>query len=56
LNPARSFGPAVVVGFTREHCIYWVGPLLGGALAAGIHRTLSVIRPVVENVTGVEAK
>jgi aquaporin related protein len=56
LNPARSFGPAVVVGFTREHCIYWVGPLLGGALAAGAHKTLSVVRTSVGNVLEVEAK
>ncbi|KAF2813366.1 aquaporin [Mytilinidion resinicola] len=39
LNPARSFGPAVAATqFPGYHWIYWVGPFLGGALAAGYYR------------------
>jgi len=35
INPARSFGPAVVKkSFVGYHWIYWVGPFLGAALAA----------------------
>lgn len=34
LNPARSFGPALVSSFWTNHYVYWVGPLLG-ALVAG---------------------
>jgi MIP family channel proteins len=34
MNPARSFGPALVAGEWREFWIYVAGPLLG-ALAAG---------------------
>ncbi|GAA5918514.1 hypothetical protein JCM1841_003275 [Sporobolomyces salmonicolor] len=38
LNPARSFGPAVVLGsFVGYHWIYWVGPGLGAMLAAGFY-------------------
>lgn len=38
LNPARSFGPAVVLGkFNSYHWIYWVGPLLGALLASGFY-------------------
>eukprot|EP00879_Flechtneria_rotunda_P008705 GHRR01009119.1.p1 GENE.GHRR01009119.1~~GHRR01009119.1.p1 ORF type:complete len:221 (+),score=41.81 GHRR01009119.1:1052-1714(+) len=35
INPARSFGVAVVSGVWSEHWIFWVGPLIGGA-AAGL--------------------
>ncbi|THY74781.1 aquaporin-like protein [Aureobasidium pullulans] len=39
LNPARSFGPCVAAAnFNGGHYLYWIGPLLGGALAAGYYR------------------
>lgn len=38
LNPARSFGPDVVNRqFDGYHWIYWLGPFLGAAIAAGYY-------------------
>lgn len=36
LNPARSLGPALVTGDTRDLWIYFAGPLAGAALAASL--------------------
>ncbi|XP_020590950.1 probable aquaporin TIP5-1 [Phalaenopsis equestris] len=40
MNPARSFGPAIVSGDFKNHGVYWVGPLIGAALAALVHQNL----------------
>lgn len=37
MNPARSFGPALLSGDWSMHWAYWIGPLLGGALAGGLY-------------------
>lgn len=41
INPARSFGPAVVSGsFPGYHWIYWVGPMIGTLMAVGFYLLL----------------
>jgi len=34
MNPARTFGPALVNHCWNHHYIYWIGPLFGSTLAA----------------------
>ena len=37
MNPARVFGPALASGHWNNQMIYWVGPMLGGALAGLVY-------------------
>jgi len=53
LNPARSFGPAVVLkSFSHYHWIYWLGPALGATIAAGFYKMLKWLQ--YETVLGPE--
>lgn len=54
VNPARSLGPALIVGHTalRQLWLFIVAPLVGGALAALVYRYFVGDEPV-EGVTAV---
>lgn len=52
INPTRSFGPAVVASIRhsdnvdaiwQDHWVFWVGPLLGAALATGVYKMVQLI-------------
>jgi aquaporin NIP len=40
MNPARSFGPALVSGLWHAHWVYLLGPLLGATLGAALYQGL----------------
>ena len=37
MNPARSFGPALASGYWVDQAIYWIGPIIGGTVAALVY-------------------
>jgi MIP family channel proteins len=53
MNPARVFGTAVwearlrgsMEFMTRDHFVYWIGPILGGLLAGGLYTNLFLPAP-----------
>ena len=53
MNPARTFGPAVVSGFWELHWLYWVAPIIGGIIAGVIMNYVFVNKaePKTKSVT-----
>ena len=44
MNPARSFGPAVVSGVFEAQMVYWIGPIIGAIAAALLYDGLFLRR------------
>jgi aquaporin Z len=55
VNPARSTGPALFVGgwALQQLWLFWLAPLVGGALGGGVYRWLSPADPTPIDVSGV---
>lgn len=46
MNPARSFGPALVSGyFGSAHLVYWVAPCFGATMASALYRYVTNEHP-----------
>jgi len=45
MNPARSFGPALVMGHWEWHWLYWVAPIAGAVTAALFYHAFLLISP-----------
>ena len=48
MNPSRAFGPELVGGHWANAWVWYVGPLLGAAVAAGLYAFLYLRKPGVE--------
>src|SRR5437588_8005598 len=46
MNPARVFGPALASWFWHDHYVYWIGPLVGGALGGFVYGLLYERKPI----------
>src|SRR5438445_1004235 len=46
MNPARVFGPALASWFWHDHYVYWIGPLIGGALGGYVYGLVIERKPV----------
>lgn len=55
VNPARSTGPALFVGgwALQQLWLFWLAPLVGGALGGLVYRWLSPVDPTAVEVSGV---
>ncbi len=55
VNPARSTGPALFVGgwALQQLWLFWLAPLVGGALGGLVYRWLSPAEPTAVDVSGV---
>lgn len=54
LNPARTFGPdLMVMDFGSYHWIYWAGPMLGAAVAAGFYKYIKFLEVETAKHNGV---
>ncbi|KAI9115182.1 hypothetical protein K1719_013501 [Acacia pycnantha] len=54
MNPACAFGSATVAGTFKNQAVYWVGPLIGAAVAALIYDTAGYPSPATDTFVEVD--
>ena len=52
MNPARTFGPALAGGVWSDHLVWWIGPLLGGAVAGLVYSRVLMPGPAAGAAAG----
>jgi len=54
VNPARSTGPALMVGGValQQLWLFWAAPLVGGAIGGLLYRTLFIQAPIKPDIVG----
>ncbi|EXB65321.1 Aquaporin TIP1-3 [Morus notabilis] len=52
MNPAVSFGPAVVSWTWTNHWVYWAGPMIGAGIAAIVYDNIFIGEPTHEPLPG----
>lgn len=50
MNPARSFGPALVVGNFAWHWLYWLAPIAGACVAAILYESVLLERKLPKTI------
>jgi len=50
MNPARTFGPALISGYWDYHWIYWAGPIIG-AIIAGLIMNYVFVKKAEQQAT-----
>jgi len=48
VNPARTFGPALISGYWTNHLMYWIGPIVGAVIAGLIMNYIFVKKTETE--------
>lgn len=53
MNPACAFGSAVIAGSFKNQAVYWVGPLVGAAVAGLLYDNVVFPTQASDSLTGI---